>query len=428
MTTTLDRPTETDAPVSPAKPKRAKKADEAPSSSLSVVVNQEALKSALGIVGRAVGAGRMLPILNNVLLEADEAGLRLTCTDLEQRLTVTIPTGQGCRIDSPGAFTVPARLLSSLVDTLPAKPVTLLHEDTVLRVECGSKGKIKGTDASEFPDERAGNGESFTLLASTLAQAIGLTEWAVAREDKSRPVLATVCLRKSGSTLHAESADGYALSMLALDDANAPDFTALIPLKAAQTIARLCAEGDVTLTLLPSAKSPNVVRLTTVGAAPVTLTARLGEGQFPDLQRVVPTAFATTITAPREALLLLVRQVGLLGERQEAKDGQRLRVVMKLRVTPDADNEGHGTLELSGRNAEAGEYAGSLPVVMTGEAVGWSMDATYVAAYLNVMDAPESAEVVIGVAGPLLPVVFTAPALPGYTSVIMPMHVVGDSA
>ncbi|HYN70823.1 MAG TPA: DNA polymerase III subunit beta, partial [Candidatus Eisenbacteria bacterium] len=74
-------------------------------------VMQENLARGLSIVSRAVSTRSTLPVLANALLRTEDGGLRLTTTNLEIGLIVWVPG----KIETDGATTVPARLLTDLV-------------------------------------------------------------------------------------------------------------------------------------------------------------------------------------------------------------------------------------------------------------------------------------------------------------------------
>ena len=72
---------------------------------------QENLARGLQVVSRAVSARSTLPVLTNVLLRTEDAGLKLTATNLEIGITDWVPG----RIDTEGMLTVPARLITDVV-------------------------------------------------------------------------------------------------------------------------------------------------------------------------------------------------------------------------------------------------------------------------------------------------------------------------
>ena len=78
---------------------------------------QENFNKALSIVGRAVATRSTLPITQNILMSTDQGRLKLTATNLE----IAVTTWVGAKIESEGAITVPARLLTDFVTSLPMK-------------------------------------------------------------------------------------------------------------------------------------------------------------------------------------------------------------------------------------------------------------------------------------------------------------------
>jgi len=76
---------------------------------------QENLSRGLGVVGRAVATRTTLPITNNVLLVTDQSRLKLVATNLEMAISYWI----GAKVEEEGTITVPARLLTEFVNSLP---------------------------------------------------------------------------------------------------------------------------------------------------------------------------------------------------------------------------------------------------------------------------------------------------------------------
>src|SRR6266542_4474779 len=100
-----------------------------------VSVIQENLARGLQIVSRAVSTRSTLPVLSNVLLRTEDAGLKLTATNLEIGITAWVAG----KIDAEGTLTVPARLFNDLVAGLPAGEKIELESDgaTTLRIRAG---------------------------------------------------------------------------------------------------------------------------------------------------------------------------------------------------------------------------------------------------------------------------------------------------
>ena len=173
---------------------------------------QENLSPALGIVGRAAASRTTLPITQNVKLSTDESRLKLAATNLE----IAISLWMGAQIEEEGEVTVPARLLTELVNSLPSERIDLetSTDPTALKINCARfEAQINGTDAEEFPPipevESALAGK---VDPKVLNEAITHVAFAAATED-SRPVLTGVQVELSGDDFTFAGADGFRLAV-----------------------------------------------------------------------------------------------------------------------------------------------------------------------------------------------------------------------
>src|ERR1700757_1535493 len=116
---------------------------------MELTVTQENLARALGSTSR-VANGKTLPILNNILLRTDGHRLMVAATNLEIASTQLI----GAKIINEGAMTIPARLLTEFVSSLPkSATVTLKAQDNKLHITSeGYSSVVNGTIADEFPE------------------------------------------------------------------------------------------------------------------------------------------------------------------------------------------------------------------------------------------------------------------------------------
>src|SRR5436309_773590 len=117
---------------------------------MKVTCAQDALSRGLGIVGRAVATRTTLPITANVLITTDKDRLKLAATNLEITMSCWIPAN----IEEEGGITIPARLLTDFVNSLPNDRITLslAPRSRQMRVSCArNEATIGGLDADDFP-------------------------------------------------------------------------------------------------------------------------------------------------------------------------------------------------------------------------------------------------------------------------------------
>lgn len=134
---------------------------------MEVVLERDAFLKGLQMVQNIVEPRQTLPILANVLLEAEGEGVRLTATDLEVGARVSVPA----KVGSKGTITVSARKLTEIVKELPAAAVALkVTENVTVSLRCGGVTyRLVGLAADDFPPVVPASPQSWvTLEAKTL--------------------------------------------------------------------------------------------------------------------------------------------------------------------------------------------------------------------------------------------------------------------
>ena len=175
---------------------------------------QENLNRGLGIVGRAVATRTTLPITNNVLLATDSGRLKLVATNLEMAISCWI----GAKVEEEGAITVPARLLTEFISSLPSEKIDInLSRMKTLELKCARfEARISGVDAKDFPPIPTVDGGITTKVeVEALSQGINRVVFATATEE-SRPVLTGVNAQFEGDMLTLAAADGFRLAVYKL--------------------------------------------------------------------------------------------------------------------------------------------------------------------------------------------------------------------
>jgi DNA polymerase-3 subunit beta len=220
-------------------------------------VMQENLARGLSVVSRAVSTRSTLPVLANVLLRTEDAGLKLTATNLEIGITYWVPG----KIESDGATTVPAKLLTDLVNSLQGGDrVDLeLGPNETLHLRCGRfESHLKGIDAEEFPAIQATGERPTTRIAqNVLRRALEQVAFAAAT-DEARPILTGVLCRFEGDMLTLAAADNYRIAVKTIQILDAVEETSIVvpsPSTAASTWPTWSPTSALALTVMPASPS-----------------------------------------------------------------------------------------------------------------------------------------------------------------------------
>ncbi|HEU5316951.1 MAG TPA: DNA polymerase III subunit beta [Chloroflexota bacterium] len=381
-----------------------------------ITCQQEHLSRGLAIVGRAVGGRTTLPVLNNVLLASDGDRLRLAATNLELGITTWVPG----RVEGEGQLTVPARLLADFVNSLPAGQQVTLEGNTrthSLHVTSGRyTANVKGIDADEFPPIPAAEDRpTIKLGAGLLKEMIGQVAFSAAK-DESRPVLAGVNLKVDESRLAMSAADGFRLALRdhELDHAMPEKLDLIVPARALTELGRLLGDNEEDVEVTVTSNRSQILFKVRGEGGDVNLVSRLLEGQFPDLERVIPKTATTKVVVKRDEFKTAIRIAALF-----ARDAAN---VVRLELKPSAEGGlAPGSIEISANAAEVGDNHGQLDATVEGEETYISFSSEFLS---DVLDVLPSDDVAIELTGPLSPALIRGLGLADYRHVIMPMHTV----
>lgn len=255
---------------------------------MKATIERATLLRGLSHVQSVVERRNTIPILSNVLIEAQAGGaMRLMATDLDLQIDETIPAA----VDQPGAITVSAHTLFDIVRKLPeGSQVELAAAEGRITVNAGrAKFTLATLPRDDFPMIAEGElPTTFELPAETLKQIIDKTRFAISTEE-TRYYLNGIFLHVTDEAtpmLRAAATDGHRLARVTVarpDGADGmPDV--IVPRKCVAELRKLLDEvdGSVGVSL-----SGSKIRFD-LGQA--ILTSKLIDGTFPDYSRVIPTA------------------------------------------------------------------------------------------------------------------------------------------
>jgi DNA polymerase-3 subunit beta len=385
---------------------------------------QENLAKGLSIVGRAVSSRSTLPVLGNILLSTDEGRLKLAATNLE----VGVSCWLGAQVEDDGAITLPARLLTEWVSSVPVEKINLemVVRTMSVNLKCARfESNIKGIDASEFPLIPTADGErSLGLPPATLRKIIDQVAFAAAdAKDTSRPSLTGVLARFEGDRLTLAATDGYRLSVrrTILPAAAPTDHSVIIPARSLQDVSRISSECDPDQPIelaVAAARNQILFRMKGKGEGEkgafhqVDLVSQLIDAKFPDFNAIIPKGYTTRTVIDTAALQRSLKVASLFA--RDASDRVMFQIVPGTDTVP-------GQIVLRATSAEAGDNVGEVDALVEGNGLEIAFNARYLIEVLSVIDTPQ---VVLETSRSDRPGVFrpvgTGPE--EFTHVIMPMQ------
>ncbi len=369
---------------------------------------QENLAKGLGLVGRAVATRSTLPQTSHVLIASDGGRLKLAATNLEIAITCWL----GAQIEEEGAITVPARLLTDFVNSLPSErmDVTVAPRARQLHVVCGrNEVTIAGMDAADFPPVPAvAEGLSMRLDPLALRAAIAQVAFAAASDD-TRPVLTGIHTLLEDAQLTLAAADGFRLAVhqLALDQEVPERVEVIIPARAMRELERLLAEETEPIEMTFNANRSQVLfRLQNA-----EMVAQLIQGTFPNYSQLIPQSYTCRAVVDRAEFLRETRIAAIFA--RDASGIVRLQIQPGQEVAP-------GRMTISARAEEVGDHRGDIDAVVEGEPAKIAFNSRYLQDVLQVLDC---GQVALETSSPSSPGVIRPVGFENYVHVVMPMFV-----
>ncbi len=375
---------------------------------MKITCKQQDLSRGLSVVSHAVSSRSTLPILANILLSTDNGRLRLYATNLE--------IGINCWIDAEvheeGTTTVPAKLITDLVNSLPQASVDIVvPEDshTMSIKSMRSSANIKGMDPSEFPlsPNTEGSDPAVVVDASQLKEMIAEVAFAAA-DDDSRPVLTGVLVQVSTGKMTFAAADAFRLAVRvsALPDDSVLRNDILIPARTLIELSRILpSEGSVQMIVTPNRSQ------VLFHSENIDLLSRLIEGTFPNFRQIIPKEHTTRAVVETKEFAAAVKSVAPF-----ARDSSN---IARIKINGGGGNGIEpGALTIEATAEDVGNNVSIINAAVDGPEQQIIFNVKYLAEVLAVLDTPE---VAIEVTSASRPGVVRPVSSADYTYVIMPM-------
>ena len=364
---------------------------------MEITVTQENFARALTAVGRVASNKTQLPILNNILLRTDGNRLLIAATNLEIATTQYI----GAKVVKPGAITIPARLISEFISSLPKKSIELKVTGDNLHIKSDKyTSVINGVIADDFPELPTINEKSsiqYSIKTEDFKQAVSQTIITTSG-DSTRPVLTGVYWHSHEGWLTLAATDGYRLSERKLVQTKS-DVSAIIPTQTLQEVLRTIVDGDDEVDVL---FDETQVRFRINDAE---IISRLIDGNFPDYRQLVPKQSDTVVVIAKSDFTRVTKIAGLFARESGGS----------VTLTADAEKK---SLSIHSIASQLGENTSEATAEVTGDGQ-ITLNSRYLTEALSVVDGDQ---VSFSFSGKLAPCVLASTEKnTNYYHIIMPL-------
>ena len=268
------------------------------------------LKAVQSLAG-VINSSNTLPILDDFLFNISDNELRITASDLETTMIVTI---QPDLVEGVGEVTIPARLLIDILKNLPDIPVSFNIDETTLAIEITTgegRYKMVGHKSDEFPQIPVlEDASQWEIPADVLACGFEKTVFATGN-DEIRPVMTGVFMEMTNNGLNFVATDAHKLVRYRRLDIKTDVLASFIVPKKPINQLKTALSGKADETVVVEFNKTNA-SFTMSG---FKLVCRLIDGKYPNYEAVIPKANPNKLTIDRQLLLSAIRRVAIFSSK-----------------------------------------------------------------------------------------------------------------
>lgn len=332
--------------------------------------SQAELALGLSLAAKAVSSRNTLPILSGIMIKTDQNRLRLAATNLEIGIVTSVPA----EIQEPGEIVLPARYLTEIVRRIPPGQVRIETDPNsytaAIRWE-RSQYSIHGSSAEQFPYlPESGETAKYIMDQALLRNIIRQTAFAVSH-DQTRPVLTGAFFIFEPPAVKVITTDGVRIccSQGEVESTSEDPAKIVIPGRTLAELSRLLSDEPDEKVEISLAQ--NQVFFNING---VLLISRLLEGQYPDVMRLIPEQFGTSLRLPTRDFLDICERAELI-----AREGTN---AVKLTITSDK-------LTITSNTPEIGQVYEEIAAAVEGAQLEVGLNPRFLIEGLRSTDAEE---------------------------------------
>lgn len=275
------------------------------------IVSSLKLLKAVQSLGGVINSNNTLPILDDFLFNISDNELKITASDLETTMIVTI---QPDLVEGMGEVTIPARLLIDILKNFPDIPVSFNIDEATLAIEITTgegRYKMVGHKSDEFPQVPVlEDASKWEIPADVLACGFEKTVFATGN-DEIRPVMTGVFMEMTNNGLNFVATDAHKLVRYRRLDIKSETLASFIVPKKPINQLKNALSGKADETVIVEFNKTNA-SFTMSG---FKLVCRLIDGKYPNYEAVIPKSNPNKLTIDRQLLLSAIRRVAIFSSK-----------------------------------------------------------------------------------------------------------------
>lgn len=320
---------------------------------MKIEILREKLNQAVSIVSRIATKSANLPILEGVMIKADDSNVRFISTDLESGIEISTLA----KVSKDGRSVVPARIISALAKLMNDDKIFLdMVKGSLVMKDSNNEASLQTLEAEEFPVlPQIESGVELEISGADLCNGLRQVIDCVAI-SQSRPEISGVFVGIKGGKLILAATDSYRLAQktISLPNKIKQDKEFILPAKTANNLIAIIGESDKTVKI--SIDESQVEFSTVIGDSPLDLNiriiSRMVEGTYPRYEDVIPQKTPISIKLDRHEFMGKAKAASLLSDQ-----------TYEIKLSSQSKEE---KLKIEARSSRVGEFKSSISAEISG--------------------------------------------------------------
>jgi DNA polymerase-3 subunit beta len=372
---------------------------------MKITILTQELKKGINFTERLAGKNLTLPILNNVLIEAQGNFLKISSTDLE----TGIKWWGLSKTEEEGKITVPGKILSQVVNNISDDKIEIESKNDTLFIKTKTfKTQIKGYTSDDFPVIPEFSKDDFIEVNAEALRNCLIDVVDIASLSQIRPEISGIYFVFKKNEVNLVATDSFRLierTLISDDYKNSfkEDIKFILSQKTTKELINALQENQTQVKIYyGESQILFETTLNEVDHPEINLTSRQIEGTYPAYKEIIPSGYKTRLILDKDAFAKQIKLAGLFaGKINEA----RLKIE-------------NNTLEILSEDFELGENSSTLEAKIEGEPVQISFNYKFI---LDGLNRVKTKNVIFELQGASGAGVIKAEDLKDYIYVVMPI-------
>ena len=268
-------------------------------------VERASLLDAVSKLQRVVGAKTSMPVLEGILISAEQGKVTLISYNLEMGMKKEIYA----KCDEAGDIVINARLLADILRRMNGIQVEISADSKLnCNIKCGEATfDIMGMAATDFPEmPSVAENNVISVDGKTLSYMVKGTIFAAAQTEGARPILTGINISVTDGEMQLVAIDGYRLAIRKQKINLDKELNFTLTAKAVGEVVKLISEETENVDIIVGE------RLISFCIDGYLFISRLLEGEFVNYRKTIPGEHTQSVTVNTRDLINTIERVSLL--------------------------------------------------------------------------------------------------------------------